>query len=143
MRFALYTTKIKSDCAFFSIPIGKLWMVVITIQLSCENKFYKEKYDINYSLTNKSDSTIRELKVGDSEMEKIWIFKNVGPGETNKLTFNIKRDLKKPEGSIVLTASFNMQDSVYLPVTYFTNWYNQGPNPASFNIYKDRIEEVK
>lgn len=117
--------------------------LIICVQFSCEDRFYKEKFDIKYSITNKTDSTIQELKVNANNGQKVWVFKDVKPGKTEKLTFNIKRDLKRSEGSLTLISSFNNKDSVYLGVAYYTNWSYQNSNPANYNIYKDRIEEVK
>ncbi|WP_138477443.1 hypothetical protein [Dyadobacter bucti] len=112
-------------------------------QFSCEDKFYKEKFDVKYAIINKTDSIIPTIKVNANNGAKVWVFKDVYPGKTEKLTFNIKRDLRTSEGSITLISSFNSKDSVYLGVAYYTNWYYLEKNPAAFNIYKDRIEQVK
>ncbi|WP_235159383.1 hypothetical protein [Dyadobacter sp. CY351] len=110
---------------------------------SCNDKFYKEKYDVEMLFTNKTDSTIAEIKIDGANGAKVWTFKNVQQGKTEKIIFNIMRELKVPEGGFMLTASLNDTDSIYLNTGYFTNWSYQGPIPAKFNIYKNRIDEVK
>ncbi|SKB94207.1 hypothetical protein SAMN05660293_03073 [Dyadobacter psychrophilus] len=120
-----------------------LIVLIILANFSCEDKFYKKKFDIHYLITNKTDTTIKQIRIDASDGLTKWIFKNVSPGETETLTFNIKRDVKVSEGSIVLTSFFSDSDSVFLGLSYFTNWYYLDSNPAKYNIYKDRIEEAK
>lgn len=118
-------------------------LAITLVNLSCEDKFYKKKFDINYSITNKTDTTIREIKVEANYGVRTWIFKNVKPGKTETLRFNIKRDVRELDGTIILTSFFNETDSVFLGLAYYTNWYYLDTNPASYNIYRDRIEKVE
>jgi hypothetical protein len=120
-----------------------LIICTVTLTLSCEDKLYKEKYDVNVSITNKTNSPIAEIKFDGANGAKVWVFRDTQPGKTEELKFNIKRDFKVPEGGFMITAISADGDSLSLNTGYFTNWYYQGPIPAKFNIYNDRIEEAK
>ncbi|NIJ53271.1 hypothetical protein [Dyadobacter arcticus] len=106
---------------------------------SCEDRLYKEKYDIEFLITNKTATVISELKIDGDYGTKVWIIKNIEPGKIERLKLNIKRDLRIPEGGFMITALLARGDTLSLNTGYFTNWSYQGPNPSRFNVYEDRI----
>jgi hypothetical protein len=117
-----------------------LYYIIIVTLLSCEDKFYKDKYDIEFHIINKTKSVIPEIKINGAEGAKTWTFKNLDPEKSEKIEFNIKRDLRISEGGFEFSAVTMTGDSLTLNTGYFTNWYYGASNPSIFNIYDDRIE---
>lgn len=120
-------------------------ILIIIVNFSCSDlyndRFYKEKFDEEISITNKTDTIISEIKVwgGSNPIlkdEKVWIFKDVAPEETKTIVLNIKREVKLSEGSIYVTAILNKNDTIKGGI-YFTNWQILGENPTKFNINRD------
>jgi hypothetical protein len=120
-----------------------LTILIILSHFSCEDKYEKDKYDVELSVTNKTDSVIPKISINAGNGAEIWVFQNVKPGSSEHFVFNIKRDLGIAEGGLILTAFWNKQDSVTLNTGYFTNWHYQAPNPGSFDIFGDKIETKK
>jgi hypothetical protein len=122
----------------------KILTILIALSyFSCEDKYYKDKYDVELSITNKTDTVIPKISVNAGNGAKIWVFQNVKPGGSEHFSFNIKRDLGIPEGGLILTAFWNKQDSIMLNTGYFTNWHYEAPNPGSFDIFGSKIEMKK
>lgn len=117
--------------------------LIILSHFSCEDKHYKKKYDVELTITNKTDTVIPKISVDAGNGAKIWVFPNVKPGGSEHFSFNIKRDLGIPEGGLILTAFWNKQDSTTLNTGYFTNWQYQAPNPGSYDIFRSKIEIKK
>lgn len=118
-------------------------VLIVLAYFSCEDKYYNEKYDVELSVTNKTDTIIPKISIDAANGVRVWAFQNVGPGKTERFSFNIKRDLGIAEGGLVLTAFWNTKDSVALNTGYFTNWQYQAPNPGSFDIFGSKIEMKK
>lgn len=124
--------------------MNRIIAVLIALShFSCEDKYCKEKYDVELSVTNKTDTIIPKITVDAANGAEVWTFQNVEPGKTKRFTFNIKRDLGIAEGGVFLTAFWNTKDSVTLNTGYFTNWQYQAPNPGSFDIFGSKIEMKK
>ena len=113
--------------------------------MSCEKKFLKEKFNDNITFTNNSSETIKSLRMWgrsriDSPNSKIWTWENLSPNKTVDVTFNIKRDIGEPEGSIYYYAIFHNNDTVK-GGTYFTNW--QMSSFENVSILRDKFEISK
>jgi len=126
-----------------SLVVIALMLCAIYGMVCCNDKFYKDKYDVALSITNKTDTIIREAKIDGAKGAKVWVFKNIQPGRTEVTVLNIKRELKVSEGGFIISAMINNQDTISISTGYFTNWSYQGPIPASFNIYRDSIAIAK
>ncbi|MCE6989231.1 hypothetical protein [Dyadobacter sp. CY323] len=118
-------------------------ILILLFICSCEDKLYKDKYDIEFYITNKTKHVIPELKIDGANGAKVWILKNLEPENTEKLRFNIKRDLRISEGGFIFSAVKIDGDSLVLNTGYFTNWGYAPPNPSLFYINDDRIELQK
>lgn len=116
--------------------LGLLFLSV----LACKDDFSEEKYNVKLDVTNRTEKVIPIIKVDGANGAKTWLFKNVSPGQTESVLFNIKDDFKTPEGGIILTAFLSKSDSISLNTGYFTNYQYQGPKPSSFGVYDTKIE---
>ena len=121
-----------------------IFVLAILLNLSCEDRLSKEKYDVKFYLTNKTKATIPEIKVESiTTIKKVWSFKNVEPGKVETLSFNIKRDLGVSEGGFLITAYLNEKDSLQLNDGYFTNGQYLDAVSTKFSIYENKIEGEK
>lgn len=114
----------------------------ILVLMSCEDKFSKEKLNETITFTNRSSETIKSLKMWggsriDSPNSKIWNWEDLSPDKTVDVTFNIKRDVGEPEGSIYYEAVFSNNDTLK-GGTYFTNW--QLSPFYNISILRDKFE---
>lgn len=120
-----------------------LLILILLTMCSCEDRFYKDKYDIEFLIINKTKNVIPELRIDGANGAKVWILTNLVPERTAKLRLNIKRELRISEGGFIFSTVLTNGDSLSLNAGYFTNWDYTGPNPSIFNIYEDRIELEK
>jgi hypothetical protein len=120
----------------------KQLILIIFALTSCNNedRFYKKKFDTQFSMTNKTNRVIQEIRIDAYYGKKVWTFADLKQEETRELRFNIKRDIRYPEGSFEITALFSDKDSVTINTGYFTNWGYVASSPSNFRIYDDRIE---
>ena len=101
-----------------SLKSSILLLIVLSYSIGCsEDKFLKEKFNENITFTNKSSETIKSLRMWggsriDSPNSKIWNWENLSPYTTINVIFNIKRDIKEPEGSIYYEAVFYSNDTL-------------------------------
>lgn len=114
-------------------------MLLLSISFTCEDKFYKKKFDTKFTITNNTNKVVSEIEIDANYGVKVWTFKNTQPGTTEKLRFNIKRDIRRSEGAFIITAFFSTTDSVTLNTGYYTNGYFLEENPTDFHIYEDTI----
>lgn len=110
--------------------------------ISCsEDRYFKQKFDETVVLTNKSSGTLKSVKMwggnGINPVDsKVWSWENIPPDSTLTVRFNIKRDIKVPEGSIFYEVVFLENDTLKTG-TYFTNW--QLLSVEKVDIYENRI----
>ena len=64
-----------------------MFIISLIVLVSCDDKFYKDKYDVEFSFINATDTTISELTIDAVNGAKIWTFNNVQPGKKETVTF--------------------------------------------------------
>lgn len=107
--------------------------------MSCEEKFEKEKYDVQFTVRNTTDEVVK-LNV-DEISGKIKWEKSLSPGEVYDIKFNIKKDIDISEGGFIFKATFPDGESVEENSGYFTNYQIGKKNPQHYFITNEGIKD--
>ncbi len=109
----------------------------VFILTSCEERFAGKKYDVLFTVKNATDETLN-LSINEIN-ERIHWEKTLSPDEIFEIKFNIKEEIKSPEGGFIFKATFPDGESVEKNTGYYTNYQIGWKNPQHYKITKDSI----
>ena len=116
------------------------FFVLIFTLTACEDKFAKEKYDVQFTVKNTSQEVVL-LKIDETEGRIYWE-KSLNSGDTFQITFNIKEDIKVSEGGFIFTAIFPDGQTIETNTGYFTNYQIGGKRSQHYEITNEKISEL-